>query len=195
MSSSVYVRRFIYSLKQGQTFTTKDVLKFGSRRAVDCTLKRLVEKGQITRLSSGVFRYGAETEPLPSPLEVAAIKAKAYGKKLTMHGDDLAIQCKLALPKPNSNTITFWVDGASSSFRYGNLKIVFQSTSKRKMRLVKKGGAGLSLAALWHIGKTKVTRKEILRSLPTKTHEIEQLKNALTHAPQWLSQFYLKKPY
>jgi hypothetical protein len=44
MSSSVYVRRFIYSLKQGQTFTTKDVLKFGSRRAVDCTLKRLVEK-------------------------------------------------------------------------------------------------------------------------------------------------------
>ena len=63
------------------------------------------------------------------------------------------------------------------------------------MRLIKKGGAGLSLAALWQIGKAKVTRNEIMRSLPTKAHEREQLKKALKDVPQWLSEFYLKKPY
>ncbi len=193
MSASVYIRRFIYSLEPEQMFTTKDVLQFGSRRAVDCALRRLVKKGIITRLSSGVFQYGDETSTRPSPLEVATIKAKNYGKKLTIHGRDVATQFKLTESNPKADTLELWVDGASSSFRYGKLKIVFQSANKRKLRLIKKGGPGLSLAALWHLGKKKVTKSEILRCLPKNANEKEQLKTALKDVPQWLLAFYLKK--
>ena len=192
MSASTFLRRFVYSLNRGQMFTTKDVLRFGTRKAVDCALKRLVEKGEIVRLASGVFMRGDESTPLPTPLEVARIKAKAYGKKIATHGDEVAQQLKLIETAGNTETLALWIDGSSSSFKYGNIKIVFQSTSKRKIRLVKKGRAGLSLVALWHIGKNKVTQKEISRCMPNKSIEKEQLKDALKNVPQWLSEFYLR---
>lgn len=192
MSASVFLRRFVYGLKKGQIFTTKDVLRFGTRKAVDCALKRLVERGEIVRLTSGVFMYGDSSTPLPAPIDVAKIKAKAYGKKLTTHGSNVAQQLGLIQKSEDAEALTLWVDGSSSSFRYGDVKIVFQSTSRRKIRLVKKGGAGLSLVALWQIGKNKVTQKEIFRCMPNKSIEKEQLKDALKSVPQWLSEFYLR---
>lgn len=135
---------------------------------------------------------GDESTPLPTPLEVAKIKAKAYGKKVATHGHEIAQQFKLIESDGKTETLTLWIDGSSSSFKYGNVKIVFQATSKRKIRLVKKGGAGLSLVALWHIGKHKVTQTEISRCMPNKSIEQEQLKNALKNVPQWLSEFYLR---
>lgn len=130
--------------------------------------------------------------PLPSPMEVAVIKAKAFGKKVTVHGNDAAQQLQLMQTSDDGDSLNLWIDGSSSSFKYGNVKINFQSVCKRKMRLAKKGGPGLSLAALWHIGKRKVTRAEIQRSLPNNTLERAKLKTKLENVPQWLSQFYLK---
>lgn len=192
MSASVFVRRFVFGLKKGQIFTTKDVLRFGTRKAVDCALNRLVKKGHIIRLTSGVFLHGDEMTKLPSAMEVAVIKAKAFGKKVTIHGNDAAQQLQLMQTSDDEDSLNLWIDGSSSSFKYGNVKINFQSVCKRKMRLAKKGGPGLSLAALWHIGKRKVTRAEIQRSLPNNSLERAKLKTKLENVPQWLSQFYLK---
>ncbi len=194
MNTSSFVRRFINNLEIGQLFTTKDVLHFGTRTSVDRTLGKLVSKGRIMRRAYGVFQNCDDTHPAPSPLEVATAKATSYGKEISIHGDNLLAQLKLAAVKGNSEEMKFWVDGGASSFRYGNIKIVFKPASARKIQLVKKGGPALSLVALWHLGEKNVTRSEISRTATYNNHERQQLKQSLNSVPQWLSRFYVKEP-
>lgn len=193
MSTATFVRRFINNLDVGEIFTTRDVLHCGTRTSVDRTLGKLVSKGRIVRRSYGVFQNCDDTYPPPSPLEVATAKATAYGKEISIHGDELLAELKLSAPKGKSEEITFWVDGGASSFRYGDTKIVFKPASARKIQLIKKGGPALSLVALWHMGKRKVTRLEVSMTATYNNHERQQLKQSLNSVPQWLSKFYVKE--
>lgn len=193
MTASAFVRRYVFQLKVGQTFSTRDVLHLGSRTSVDQALRVLVKQGMIVRLARGVYRRGDDTLPPPSPLEVATIKATSYGKELSIHGDDLLAQLKLSAPRAKSKELTFWVDGGASSFQYGDIRIVFKPASARKIQLIKKGGSALSLVALWHMGKKKVTRMEVSMTATYNNHERQQLKQSLNSVPQWLSKFYVKE--
>ncbi|MCC7528733.1 MAG: type IV toxin-antitoxin system AbiEi family antitoxin domain-containing protein [Candidatus Melainabacteria bacterium] len=193
MTASAFVRRYVYQLKDGQVFSTREVLHLGSRTSIDQALRDLVKKGMIVRLARGVYRRGDDTLPLPAPLEVATVKATAYGKDLSIHGDDLLAQLNLSTPQAKSKVLIFWVDGGASSFRYGDTKIVFKPASARKIQLIKKGGPALSLVALWHMGKKRVTRMEVSLSATYNNHERQKLKQSLNSVPQWLSKFYVKE--
>ena len=194
MSTATFVRRFINNLEIGKVFTTRDVLHCGTRTSVDRALGILVSKGRLERLARGVFRLVDDTLPPPSAIEVATAKAFSYGKEISIHGDDLLALLKLSAPKEKSSEITFWVDGAASSFQYGETRIIFKPISARKTKLIKKGGPALSLVALWHMGKKKVTRAEISMSATYNNHQRQELKQSLNSVPQWLSKFYVKEP-
>ena len=85
-----YIRRHVSNLLDGQIFTTRDCLKYGTRQNVDNALYRCVKERWIIRISRGVFtRYSSKFE-FPSFAEIARIKAEAFGKKLLAHGADLA---------------------------------------------------------------------------------------------------------
>ncbi len=194
MTASVFIRRYVNSLCERQIFSTRDVLHFGSRTSVDKCLEKLVTQGRIVRVTRGLFMRGDDTCPLPSAIEVAIAKAGAFGKEVSVHGDDLAAQLMLAPSRGCPNSLTFWVDGHASSFWYRDTKIVFKSASARKIQLVKKGGPAISLVALWHLGRKKVTRAEISMTATFNNHERQQLKQSLNSVPQWLSKFYVKEP-
>ncbi len=193
MSTATFVRRFINNLEVGKIFTTRDVLHCGTRTSVDRTLGKLVSKGRIVRRAYGVFQNCDDTYPPPSPLEVATAKATAYGKEISIHGDDLLAQLRWSAPKEKSEEISFWVDGGASSFQYGDTRIVFKPASARKIQLIKQGGPALSLVALWHMGKKRVTRLEVSMSATYNNHGRQKLKQSLNSVPQWLSKFYVKE--
>lgn len=191
MSTSSFVRRFINQLQDGQMFTTRDLLCFGSRTAIDQCLRHQIKQGNIERMARGVFMRGDETTPRPSDIEIARVKAAAFGKELSIHGEALAAQFKL----PSSqkvDTITFWVNGNSTSeFKIDNTRVILKPVRARMIQLIKQGGPGLSLAALAHLGKKKVTRSEIMMTASFSNHEREKLRESLKAVPQWLSKFYL----
>ncbi len=194
MTTSSYIRRFINNLENGKIFHNQRLITFWHRTSVDRALGNLVSKGRIVRRAYGVFQNCDDTYPPPTPLEIATAKAMAYGKDISVHGDDLLARLKFSDTTANSEELKFWVDGGASSFWYGNTKIVFKPASARKIELVNKGGPAISLVALWHLGRKKVTRAEISMTASFNNHERQQLKQSLNSVPQWLSKFYVKEP-
>jgi hypothetical protein len=104
----------------------------------------------LIRLARGVYLKGGATETVPSPLEVARVKAQAFGKILVKHGADLARE--FGLVTEPAQAPTFLVNGRSSSFGFGELVINLKGTCMKKIYL---GDciAGEVVRALWHVGK------------------------------------------
>ena len=192
MNMSSAIRRFINALEDGQVFTSSELIGLGTRGAIDMALSRLVKKKSIQRLGNGLYMKGDEFTTLPPVIEVAQKKANTLGKELYVHGDDLAARLQLKEVEEQPNTKFFWVNGPSSSFQYGKTRIVLQSVSGRKLDLLKKGGPALSLAALWHLKKEKVTRQKVCMTISYNSQSREKLKEALKCVPQWLADFYPK---
>lgn len=89
MGISWAVRCYIrYNVKEGDMFTTRELLRYGNRNAIDQILYRLVKAGIIIRLAWGVFvrqdDYQDSRIPLPGPMEVARVKARAFCREVYM---------------------------------------------------------------------------------------------------------------
>lgn len=191
MSAISNVRRFLNTLEPGSIFCSRSLLHLGTVTAVNQALYRLAKQGEIVRLSKGIYYWGTDLSTIPSAAKVASIKAEAYGKQILI--DESVLKSRLGSSSDNPSVITFLVDGHTSEFKYGDLKIVFKSASARKLKLVKQGGPALSLAALWQLGKRRVTRAEVWQTNTYKSHDKDQLRAALNYVPKWLSDFYSKK--
>ena len=149
------IRRFILQLPKNQMFVTRDVLGFGRRSAVDTALSRLVSDGMIERVARGVFvRAGAR---LFLPVEVAAIKARAFAKKIAIHPINLAVHLGLSEYLTSKETL-FATSGVSSSFLFGPKRIEFHHNSPRKM-LLGESRAAHAIKALWQLGNGIEQRK------------------------------------
>src|ERR1700679_1546059 len=120
MSCMASIRRHINLTPIGLMCTTRDCLKYGTRSAVDKGLKRCVDTGIIVRLTNGVFMRVDGKTPMPSPLNLARVKASAFGKTLVEHGADLAQEHGFI--EHGSKQPTFYVNGGNSSFRYGPVR-------------------------------------------------------------------------
>lgn len=126
MTTSVFVRRHVYRLRLGQIFETFDVLNYGARASVDFVLKDLVRRGEIVRLSRGIYMRGNEATSLPTPEELAAFKASSLG-------------VEIAACEGSSKERVFFVTGAEASFQYGEYRIIFrQVTTNRKKKAQQK---------------------------------------------------------
>lgn len=126
LSRAGKIRNYIFSLKEGSLFASRDLLRFANRRLVDQTLHRMVEKGLIVRIARGLFMRETKDMWRPSAEQVAAAKALAFGKRIFTDQNN-AINTQ-------ENTATFWCSGGSSSFRYGNTRIRFKSKSKKRLQ-------------------------------------------------------------
>jgi hypothetical protein len=144
------IRRFVALLPPGKLFTTRAVLAFGSRSAVDTALFRLVNALVIRRLARGVFIRNDFPQHCPSEAEVARVKAESFGRRIATHGQKAAWELGLA-PQMEDPHI-YAIDGRSSSFKYGDLTIRFKGLCPRKFA-PGDGPAGLAVRALWHLGR------------------------------------------
>lgn len=153
MSVKAMLREYIGALPDDQLFCTRDLLGLCSRQSLDVALSDLVKEEFIERLAQGVFRLRkAENVPV-SPLVVAAVKLKAFGKTMFDLPEERIspLSRKLVSGATESAIVTVGTDGKSSSFRFQGKKIVCLSLGPRKCRLGH-GGIGSALRHLWLLG-------------------------------------------
>lgn len=182
MFAQAHIIQTFNKLPLGQLLTTRELLGFGTRAAIDQTTYRLVKWGFIVRVARGVFmRRGS---PEPSLLEVAKAKAMAFGKQIYQHGGNAANE--LGFSSQGNAEATFACSGRSSSFRFGEVTIRLVGMSPRKLA----GGeslAGKVIRAMWYLGKDICTDDLYMRNYPTfgaVAKEIHQLAFLL---PQWMN--------
>jgi hypothetical protein len=178
------IRRLANKLPKGELFTTRDCLLFGSRAAVDKAISRLVDFGELRRITRGVFCKSSDNNRRYSVLEVAAVKARAFGKEIYTHGIDAAH--KLKLLAEGNKTPTFATNGCTSMFRYRGVAICLKGVSRRKTHF-QDTATGLLIRAVWQLGKRNSSR-EIVWAAPFSRlrTDRQQLLCAVRLMPSWM---------
>jgi len=185
MYTTSFVRRHIFMLPRGQPFTTRDLLRYGSRSAVDQALFRLVKSEVIVRLARGVFVILDAMSRIPSVLDVAKVKAESFGKQIVCHGADAAQV--LGLPVSANRLTTYSTNGCSSSFRCGEVVVCFKRVSQRNF-LLGDSRAGLLVRALWHLGQAFCNKSLVSEAALSCTRtDREELRQMTGLMPGWIS--------
>lgn len=187
MSTASFIRQHIEQLPAHKIFSTRELLHYGSRAAVDTTLYRLVLLGDIVRLTSGIFVR--KNVVAITTGQVAHKKAAVFGKKLIITGEQAAGQCGL-LPSPQ-NITSYATDGSSSKFCYrpDNTIITFTQIAPRKFRLKEK--IGLAIRGLWAIGKAAARQPGAIDAV-TRNMSLQERQEFYTYSrwmPSWMSDY------
>jgi hypothetical protein len=180
------IKRFVSLSGPREIFTTRDLLNYGSRNAVDQAMHRMVKAGYVIRLARGVFVRADDKTECFTAFEIAKVKAESFGRQIITHAKDIAYKLKI-LPEGNKE-ITYATDGASSSFAFGDIRIYFKKTSLKNMCLGETR-VGQAIRALNYIGKNfcgdsavRAAIQELWREQPLKV----QLKKSNAFMPSWL---------
>ncbi|MBI1270734.1 hypothetical protein GC174_09905 [bacterium] len=184
MSTAAFIKRHIFSLPSEQLFTTRELLQYGTRNAVDLTMFKLVRSGAITRITYGVFQRAPLSVSQPAIIDVARVKASAFGRRIFSFGDTAAFKSGMASTEQSINKVRFYVDGSTTSFRCGKLTIEFRSASPRKRSLVN-DRIGYLLKALWYLGPFNID-EDRLKSLRFDRIEKRVLHARGSQMPDWL---------
>jgi Family of unknown function (DUF6088) len=185
------VGRFVSLLEVGRIFTTREVLCYGFRAAIDQILSRFVKQGRIRRLARGVFVKDPSNKMFFSDFEIAKVKAESFGRRISKHPDNIGIS--LGIKDGKEDNSTFSIDGRTSRFRIGNRTITLKETSTRRMKL-SETHSGQVLRALCQLGSRFVDRYIISTSQKdyTRFDRIDH-QNNIQFIPSWLSDLYPKK--
>ncbi|MCA9803633.1 MAG: hypothetical protein KC777_16790 [Cyanobacteria bacterium HKST-UBA02] len=125
MSAKTIIRAFISTLEKDTIFTTRDLLSFGTRGAVDNAVSDLVKREEIVRIMPGVFSLPGSQRKV-SLKELAIIKAESFGREISEHTFDPPS----GIP---DNEVWFATTGSNSSFKFGSMTIKFKPTKRRGM--------------------------------------------------------------
>jgi hypothetical protein len=185
MWTTSHIRKFIFKLPKGVIFSTRQLLNFGKRSAVDQCLCRLVKRGDIRRLAWGLFMRNDAAVPMPSMRNIAMEKAKAFGRQIILDGSEAARL--LGLVVSGNQKVVYATNARSSSFRVNNIRIYFKGVSARKM-LLGDTAVGLAIRALWQLGKNACQAKDI-ESATIKFNRLDrqQLRQSRYLMPFWMS--------
>jgi hypothetical protein len=186
MWTTSHIRKFIFNLPKGVIFSTRELLNFGKRAAVDQCLSRLVKKGDIRRLAWGLFMREDFDVATPSTIVIATEKARAFGRQIRVDGLEAARRLGL-LSFCEPHEITYATDGRSSSFKINNIRISFKGVGARKMALGNTP-VGLAIRALWELGKEACQPKLIERAtIKFNRAERRQLRQSRHLMPFWMA--------
>ena len=188
MSTSQAIRTDIRKLPKGKPFTSARFLKSGSRGAVDRALSRIVQKGEIERLSRGVFVRPRTSRHvgtvLPDVLEVVKAIARNNGETVQIHGAEAVRRFGLSTQVPTAPV--FYTSASSRTIRIGNVTVRMIHTSNRRRLQFAGQTAGLALSALWYLGKDHVTHETVATiKSALGASEFEKLRSA--DMPAWMS--------
>jgi hypothetical protein len=186
----------ILELSPTTIFTTREVLQYGRRAAVDQCLRRLVQANFICRLARGVFVRDPELKP---PAEqIAQTKAAAFGKRIYQHATDILHGLGIVLTKPLEKNL-FATNGHSSQFESIQGTLKFQGVAQRKGKLCETK-AGRRVFALWYLGDNHLTAKVVRNACrDLNRSDREDLRLCSSLMPGWLHEFlygrYARKSY
>jgi hypothetical protein len=170
-------------LEPTSLFTTREVLKYGTRGSVDQCLYRFVKSGFITRVARGVFVRDPRKNPTVA--EIVEVKMAAFGKQVLRHAT-------IVLRELGKNTLKegrqrlFAVNGHSTSFETWKGTATLTGIGPRKAKLCESQVGELSYA-LWdagNVGKTASIIQKVFGRFDRATREA--LRQASSLLPAWL---------
>ena len=182
------IARRVRRSKPGTVFTPALFAATGSRAAIDKALQRLVARGDLRRLSRGLYDKPRE-DPLLGTLwpSVEAVVAALTGKdKLRLQPTGAYAANLLGLSDQVPARVEFLTDGTSRTVKAGPMQIVLKRTTPRQMAAAGRT-SGLVIQALRSLGADHVTPQrmsKLRRTIPADARRT--LLDDLTLAPGWL---------
>jgi Family of unknown function (DUF6088) len=194
MTTVEAIRSHIKRIAAGEPFTSTQFVGTGRRAAVDQALSRFCKRGEIIRVTRGVFvrpkknRYVGEV--MPGPSKVAQAVASAHGEMIQVQGAEAARLMGLTTQMPLQSV--FYTSGPNRRLKIGKLQLVLKHVTPRKLALSGRP-SGLALCALRYLGKEQVT-KEVIESIRRKLspEAFEEFAAETKSMPAWLTDVLLK---
>ena len=174
-------------LPEGAPFCAKELLHLGSRAAVDQALSRLVKRGQLMRVSRGVYvrpvvsRFGKRA---PSAAQVVEHIAHITGEAIAPHG--AAVANKLGLTTQVPVRFVFLTSGRNRKLKLGS-QVVELRHAPRWQFAVGNQPSGEALRAVAWLGPEQAGAA--LRALKRKlsASELQAIAAARSVLPAWLA--------
>ena len=173
---------------RGSLFFTNDFIAYGNSKAVSKALERLVEKGEIKRVSRGIYTRPKTSkligEIMPSKEDVAKAIAKRDKARIIPAGSFALNALGLSTQVPVN--AVFLTDGAARKMKLDYGRITFKRTTPQNLATIGKI-SGLVIQALKEIGKGKVEEWEENKIIQILKNEDEsKLKHDINIAPEWI---------
>ena len=181
--------------EDGTIFLTEDFAQIANANALRVALYRLVKRGVLYRLASGIYVKPKTSQllnqiVLPSLNDIAQAIAKRDKARIIPTGS-FAMHA-LGLSEQIPLNVVYYTDGKARKIKIDNRNITFKKVSPKKLALKGKISK-LAVLALTEIGKNSVNKSEedkIVKLL--KEENIEDLRHDLQLAPQWIAEIMAK---
>lgn len=188
MSTAQLIIKFIDEHPVEEFLSRQALIKFGTARAVDAVIKRLLDKGIIIREIRGLY-YKRERTRKTTVEEVATAKAKAFGRKIFSDAANLAHKFGIAA-KPETPGPRFATDARTSSFDFHGVPITLKGTSPKKVKLGD-SAPGKIIRALCSIGKNEISHEIVSRvTSGLSFREMVAIADLGNLMPAWLNEFF-----
>lgn len=189
------MRTYVQRMPDDAIFTSRDLLPFASRNAVDSFTSRSVKSGYIERLTRGVFRklpWNRVLPPLTDEVIVQIKRAGFAGASLLQtpprpHYCENADHLRTHRKELNQ---TIYTDGRTSGLVIERTKqmVKLSGIARRKFALGD-SALGRGLLAIWKAGRKKCTGKVLeCFLLQFNYRELLKLTDYRRILPQWLSE-------
>lgn len=188
------IRQHMAETPEGQPVSTRSLLGYGSRAAVDQALSRLVKQEYLIRPVRGVYVRPERSEYVgvvpPHPMDVARVLAEPYGGVVQVQGAEAALMMGFSTQVPMH--YVFQTSGPSRKLRLGRLQVTLKHAAHGKLVLAGRP-AGIALTALHYLGRAAVTPAVLEKARSRiSSEEFEALQNAIPLMPEWLSRAFVK---
>lgn len=175
------------TLPEGTPLAAKGLLHLGSRAAIDQTLARLAERGQLLRAGRGLYLRRIKTrfgERPPSVEQTVQAVAAQRGETIVPHGAAAANSLGLTTQVPVKPV--YLTSGRTRTLMLGHQVVELQHAPHWQLTLGDRP-SGQALRALAWLGpdKAETALPAIKRALPPAA--FNELVAAVSLLPQWLA--------
>lgn len=197
VSVEIQVLNKIKSTKRGTIFFMEGFLFAGNAKAVNKAMERLVKKGKISRVSTGMYTRPKKSTLLgyitPSIEEIASAIAQRDKARIVATGSYALNALGLSTQVPLK--AVYLTDGAARTVKIGKRTIQFKKTTPKNLS-AKGPISKLVIQALKAIGKDNIKPEEERKINELLRHEKpEHLEHDILLAPEWIRKILRKVGY
>ena len=178
----------VAGLSEGGSVGAKELLHLGSRAAVDRSLSRLAQRGNLMRIGQGRYVQPVETRfgtRLPSVEHVVRGLASSKGEEIVSHGATAANALGLTTQVPARSI--YLTSGRSRQLKLGEQIVELRHAPKWQFTMAG-SPAGEAIRALGWLGKSDAGEavQTLRQRLPVSAHK--EIANARPGLPNWLAE-------
>jgi len=180
--------------RRGKTFFARDFAKFGNKNACYKALERLTKRGDIMRVTRGIYAIPKKSELLgtliPSPNEIIGNLLKRDKAKVIPTGSLAKNLLGLSTQVPLKTV--YLTNGSPRKLQIGKMTVIFKRTSPRNLESKGKIST-LAIQALKTMRKDNVTDEHIDKIVTAlKNENPKYLAHDIKLAPVWIAEIMSK---